>query len=150
MLKNYTSNVDAAASVYRIEQMLVANGATAIVKDYDSARNVAAIHFRIVQNGQEMMIRLPANVDAVQNILWNHYNKKGGGKKTRESFFEQAQRTAWKIVFDWVQVQMSMVRLAQAETFQVFLPYMFDGRQTFYASLKDRKFAGLLPPSVDA
>lgn len=66
-------------------------------------------------------------------------------KKKKSDFAEQAERTAWKIIQDWVEVQMSMIQTGQAETLQVFLPYVFDGKKTYYQALSESKFAGLLP-----
>lgn len=33
---------------------------------------------------------------------------------------------------DWVEVQMSMIQMKQAETLQVFMPYLWNGRETLY------------------
>ena len=42
----------------------------------------------------------------------------------------QAVRTAWRIVKDWVEAQMALVKTQMATTQEVFLPYavMKDGR----------------------
>jgi hypothetical protein len=64
-------------------------------------------------------------------------------------FAEQASRTAWKIVQDWIEVQMSMIQMKQADTLQVFLPYVYDGKRTFYQVLQQNNFRGLLPEKCD-
>lgn len=46
--------------------------------------------------------------------------------ETEKRYREQANRTAWKILYDWVEVQVTMVRLQQAQALEVFLPYAFD------------------------
>jgi hypothetical protein len=58
---------------------------------------------------------------------------------------EQSAKTAWKLQQDWVEVQLSMIQMGQAEMLQVFLPYVFNGRQTYYEALSERGFKGLLP-----
>ncbi len=43
---------------------------------------------------------------------------------------------------------MSMIQLKQADTLQVFLPYvMVDEQTSYYKMLNDQHFAGLLPPA---
>ena len=41
---------------------------------------------------------------------------------------------------------MSLIQMKQAEWMQVFLPYVWDGRQTFYDRLKGEGFKGLPDP----
>jgi hypothetical protein len=67
--------------------------------------------------------------------------------ETRKKLPEQAERTAWKIVADWVDAQMAMIELAQIEFMEVFLPYLYDAssEQTYFEKLRDKSFVGLLP-----
>lgn len=37
-----------------------------------------------------------------------------------------------------------MIQMKQADTLQVFLPYVFDGKRTYYQALKESNFRGLL------
>lgn len=155
-LKNYTSNVPVHQSIQRIEQVLLKSGVTGIMKEYGLNQKVVAVTFRIEggPNGTNL-IRLPADEEKATQALWRDYvgddlmpdgHVKSNSRKrqTKKDFAEQGARTAWRIIKDWVEVQMSMIQLQQADLMQVFLPYLYDGRRTYYQALKESNFAGLL------
>ena len=52
---------------------------------------------------------------------------------------EQAERTAWKFLADWVDIQLGLVELGQGEFLEVFLPYVYDPakQQTFFERIKE-------------
>ena|ERR1043165_5816094 len=145
-LKNYTSTIDAHLSMSRIEQYLVKAGATDISKKYDQGV-CRAITFRMLINNEPLFFQLPAKVDLCFNVLWKQIKKPQDG--TKEKIMIQAQRTAWKIVSDWVEIQLSMILLEQAEPMQVFLPYAYDpaSDETFYDKMKKSGFKALLGPA---
>lgn len=155
-LKNYTSNVPVSTTIFRIEQVLIRCGVSGIMKDYGINQKVIAITFRVyLSEGKPQMIRLPADEEKALDALWKDYlgddlnsdgEAKWGSRKRRDknSFKDQAARTAWKIIQDWVEVQMSMIQMQQADLAEVFLPYFYDGRKTYYQALKESHFAGLL------
>lgn len=148
-LKNYTSDVPVAQTIHRIEQVLVRCGATGIAKEYQGAK-ITAVTFRIVMDTKEQVVRIPAKEDAVQDALWQDYCRAvGRRRKIKADFRDQAERTAWKLMQDWIEVQMSMVMMKQADAMEVFLPFVWDGRQTFYAMLKERGFKGMLPEKCE-
>lgn len=160
-LKNYTSEVPVSQTVHRIEQVLIRCGVSGISKEYapGSVGIVAAVIFQIEtpQSGN-VSIRLPVNVNAAHDALWLNYADgdkltpdgtqlqwSSHKKKTKADFREQAERTAWKIIQDWVEVQLSMIQMKQAEAMEIFLPYIYDGNRTGYQLLKAGGFRGLLP-----
>ncbi len=164
-LKNYTSDVPASQTIFRIQQVLLKAGVSSINMDYGPAQEVIAITFAIQFDPSKppVSVRMPANVEAAQQALWLDYTD--GEKlsadgnslawnrrktKTKKDFLQQGERTAWKLVQDWIEVQISMIQLKQADFVQVFLPYVWDGRQTFYARLKDSGFKALMPPAEPA
>lgn len=51
---------------------------------------------------------------------------------------------------DWVEVQMSMIQMQQANFREVFLPYLWDGKRSFYQMVEESGFAGLLPEKTEA
>jgi len=142
-LKNYTSTVPAITSMGRIEKSLVAAGATNISKTYED-QVCTAITFRMVITGHvPMFFELPAKVEPCFNVLWAEVKRPK--PETKKNIREQAERTAWKIVADWVEIQLSMILLEQAEPLQVFLPYCYDPStdQTFYEKMKTNNFKQL-------
>lgn len=143
-LKNYTSEVPAITSMGRIEQCLVEAGATDISKKYED-QVCRAITFRMMVNGIPLFFQLPAKVDACFAALWGSMTSRGQQQADRKKWMVQAERTAWKIVSDWVEIQLSMIRLEQAEALQIFLPYVYDPAkdQTFFQALKANNFKQL-------
>ena len=141
-IKNYTSTVPASTSISRIQKVLVELGATDISMKYDPTTKIlVAISFRIVITGQmPMFFQLPAKVAPCFEVLWKEVKRPQ--PDTKRKTFEQAERTAWKIVSDWVEIQAAMILLEQAETLQIFLPYVYNPENdtTFYHQLKESKF----------
>src|SRR5271170_8090795 len=131
-LKNYTSGIPSERIISDIEALLITADASKVAKEVKN-KNVVAIMFELLCDGKPQIIRLPANVEAVQDWLWKeHVRNSVRNKRSKEDFLEQAERTAWKIMLDWTQVQISLIQLKQADALQVFLPYIWDGSQTYY------------------
>lgn len=140
-LKNYTSTVPATTSIGKIQRVLVEAGATDISQKYDPVSKVCiAISFRIKFKDTAMFFQLPAKVNACYEVLFKEVKRPQPDTKKR--VFEQAERTAWKIVSDWVEIQLAMIQMEQAEMMQVFLPYVYDLTKdtTFYDRLKESNF----------
>jgi hypothetical protein len=159
-LKNYTSDVPVSESIRRIEEVLLRCGVKNIAKEYGLNQKIVAITFRVEeQSGRGWTIRLPADEQRATDALFLDYADgqpiskdgqrieywSGRKRKQRKDFVAQGERTAWRIVKDWVEVQMSMIQLKQADLMEVFLPYAYDGRRTYYQALKESNYAGLLP-----
>ena len=142
-IKNYTSGVLAEKSISRIEKILVEMGATSVNKQYDSNKKIEAISFLIIVNGNTIPFKLPAKASEVYDVLRDEIKRPRKG--TLEKLYEQSERTAWRLVQEWVEIQMSMIKLKQADFVEVFLPYVYDyaNNKTFYQSIKDNGFKQL-------
>ncbi len=161
-LKNYTSDVPVNETIHRIEKVLIRCGVIGIMKEYAPDAAVQAMVFQLETPSGRVSIRLPADTQAALDAMWLDYvgddmlstDKKyilgnRAKKKRRCDFAEQASRTAWKIMQDWVEVQMSMIQLKQAEPLQVFLPYvMVNGTQNFYQRSIECGIKNLIPEHV--
>lgn len=151
ILKNRTSSVPVERTIARIEQALARAGAASIVKEYGPAADVAALKFDISVLERTITIHLPVNARAVAEMM--HRDFCARPRRVRrvmpklEYFLPQAERTAWKLMQDWVEVQLSLIAMKQADFLAVFLPYVYDARTrtTFYAHLKATGMRGLLP-----
>ncbi len=141
MLKNYTSDVPVSRTISRIEEIIARAKANDITKAYDNGRLVALCFGIYLPNGKLVTIRLPANTDAVYEALMKKIHKPQTGTAARVR--EQAERTAWKLMQDWIEVQLSLVEMQQAELAQVFLPYLWDGRQTLFQVWKKENYKAL-------
>lgn len=139
MLKNYTSGVPVDRTISRIEALLVEAGASNITKDYKDNK-LDAVCFMVVMpdSGNKVSVRLPAKVEAVYMTMKDAVKRPRKG--TLDKLHEQAARTAWKLMQDWVEVQLSLIQMHQVEFLQVFLPYVWTGKTTFYDLLKGQNF----------
>jgi len=72
---------------------------------------------------------LPANIEGVLKVF---------AKQKVKADREQAERTAWRNIRDWVLAQMAFVEAGNVEVDEVFLPYLTDGKgKTLYQVYKD-------------
>jgi len=141
MIKNYTSGVPVERTVMRIEVALIAAGAIGIYKDYKDGV-LGAICFSIQDPTSRLLsVRLPSDSKAVYEVLLSRMKRPR--KETLKKLKDQAARTSWKLVQDWVEIQISLIEMRQAEFLQVFLPYIWNGKQTYYESLKEGGFKAL-------
>ncbi len=133
-VKNYTSEVPASTSMAKIDDHLVEIGASNISKAYNDKKICTGITFLLYDERMKQTIafHLTAQVEATFKILMADIKKPISG--TKERVLAQANRTAWKILLDWTEVQCAMIKLGQAEPLQMFLPFVYDikKQETFY------------------
>jgi hypothetical protein len=144
-LKNYTSTVSIDRSVTMIEHCLVSAGAQHIAKSYNEKKDLARIIFQMeVAPGQPRMFKLPVRWDKVFKKMWRDVLKPHKG--TEDRVRDQAQRTAWKLLYDMVAVQVSNILIEQQDAAEAFLPYLYNGKtdRTLYEAAKENGFKALL------
>ena len=146
-LRNYTSSMLPERSVMLIEKKLVEIGASHIAKSYENS-NLSGIMFQVQDRDRPLSFKLPANVHLITKIMLSEIQKPRRGTESRIK--EQAERTAWKLLLDWVEVQASMVLIGRREVVEVFLPYLYDFQkdETLYQKLVSGGFKQLMPPKA--
>lgn len=122
-IRNYTSSVPVINSINYIEHRLSSAGATHIAKFYENNRPIGMI-FQINQNNIPLTFKLLAKSESVFEVLYSSFKRPR--PSTKDNIKMQADRTAWKILSDWIDIQVTMIQLEQAEFTEVFLPYFYD------------------------
>ena len=124
-IKNYTSNVDPFTSIGEIQSALAKAGAAMIMVDYDDGDPVA-VSFMLHTPFGDRGFSLPAPVEGTLRAF--------AKQKVRGADKQQARRTAWRNVRDWILAQCALVESCDVPVDQVFLPYMTDNTgRTLYA-----------------
>lgn len=141
-MKNYTSETPASTSMNKIEKALVKAGARDIMKSFNADGTCNTIAFILVLNAEVLKFQLPARLEAIYKKLYSGYTKPT--ERSKQICKAQAERTAWKIIADWVEIQITLIELDQAEALQLFLPYMTDGKESFYDKWKANNYLQLL------
>lgn len=101
--------------------------------DYDETGDPIGLTFGLLVEGQILGFQLPANIDGVLAAF-----KREKIKVDRE----QAKRTAWRNIRDWVLAQMAFVEAGNVQADEVFLPYLTDGRgTTLYTAFRSGQLA---------
>jgi len=71
-----------------------------------------------------------------------HYSLKREKVQARYATPEHAERVAWRIVKDWLEAQLAIIRTEMATLDQVMLPYMrADDGRTVYELYRDQALA---------
>jgi hypothetical protein len=148
MIRNYTSSVQADRSIAQIERKLVVAGARNIAKQYDEQHRVSGLVFDLpVGEGEHkktVPVALPARVERVAEAIMATYRR---GPRDKQKIYQQSERTAWKLMLDWVDVQLSLIELNQAEPAEVFMPYFVcAGKKTMYQVFSENNFKMLEAP----
>lgn len=139
-IKNYSSKVDVYTSLGEIQGALAKGGARKIMIDYDETGDPIGLTFGLLVEGQILGFQLPANIDGVLAAF-----KREKIKVDRE----QAKRTAWRNIRDWVLAQMAFVEAGNVQADEVFLPYLTDGHgTTLYTAFRSGQLA--LPGAPEA
>lgn len=145
-IKNYTSEIPASRSISSAEDTLISIGARNIMKEYDGFGKTDCLVFSIPKPGNQGVIafKLPSNREGIKKLLLKQY-KYTPNKSQLENVEQQAERTAWKNIKEWVELQAVMIKLEQVETIQVFLPYAYDvqKKETLFEKIKNNGFKAL-------
>ena len=137
MIKNYTSNVPPGRSVSHIEDLLVSHGATNVMKEFSNIGRLEGISFIIPINGSKIPFRFSAKTERVKEAMRAKIRRPR--KETLKRIEDQADRTAWKILSDSIEIQLTLVDLGQRELLEAFLAdaYDFKAKQSFFEKVKE-------------
>lgn len=115
-IKNYTTIVDVYTSVGEIQSALAKSGASKVMVEYNNGKP-AAVTFAINTACGVRGFSLPSPVEGTLRVFANQKIKQDP---------EQAEKTAWRNVRDWVLAQCALIQSCDVPIDQVFLPYLTD------------------------
>jgi hypothetical protein len=137
-IKNYTTEISAEKSMGEIQGLLRKVKVRGAYMSYDDDGEPIGLAFDVETNWGRRSYLLPADVDNVQRVLARQI---GPHRATRE----QAARVAWRLVKDWVAVQIAFIESGAAVFEQVMLPYMQDENGRTVYDLASERYQPALP-----
>ena len=139
-LLNYTMKVPAEKTASEIMSLLAKKGAVQVMTEFGpTGGQPVGLKWRVESVHGPLGFALPINVDAVYNVLTAQQVLATNPASRRH----QAERTAWRIVKEWVEAQMALIETEMVDMEEVFLPYMLTGNRTVYAVLSEGNFRAL-------
>jgi hypothetical protein len=113
-------------------------GAHQILTEFDNRGEPSGIAFAVIVAGGLRQFSLPVNAYAVQAVL------KRDQTVARYSSLEQAQRSAWRLLKDWLEAQLTFVETGMVTLEQAMLPYLRDREgRTVYELYLDGRVMGM-------
>lgn len=123
-IKNYTTKVDIYTSLGEIQGALARAGAQKIMVDYVDGKPTGVTFALYRENFGLQGFTLPAAVDGTLRVF---------SRQNVKPDREQAERTAWRNIRDWVLAQMALIESCDVPIDEVFLPYLINKEgQTLY------------------
>ena len=149
-LKNYTTRVPASKTAFQIAELLAKHGASQVTQEYEGTfghANVVGVSWVMQTPYGEVSFRLPVNVDKCHVVLMK---QKAMRSRDPGVAYEHSRNVAWRIVKNWVEVQLALLDTEMATLDQIMLPYVVgrDGR-TLYQHMLDGGYSQFALPSSD-
>jgi len=136
---NYTTTIGPMKSATECIGMLAEHGATDIGLTSDRG-TPTGIMFRIGTAWGPQQFTMPVNVKGVETALDKAYRR--GAIQKRFTGAEHASRVAWRVVKDWLEVQLALVEAGVADLTEVMIGYMnTEPGKTLYQSVAEQQLA---------
>ena len=118
-IKNYTTTKEEYESIAEIQLALAKHGARKIMIDYAENGDPQGVTFAVNTPCGYQGYILPANTEGVLAAF---------ARQKIKADRNQAQRTAWRNVRDWIMAQMAFIESGNVDMPEVFFPYMAVGK----------------------
>jgi len=136
-LLNYTTTVSVQKTVGEMHGLLVQAGARQISTDYSTTGAPSALTFTVETSYGPREFRLPADTSRVLAAM------RRNRVPPRYLNPEQAERVAWRILKDWLEAQLALLKIDMVTLDQVMLPYMQSEGRTVYEVYRDQQVLAL-------
>lgn len=136
-LLNYTTTVPVSRTIGQVQAVLVEAGARQIMTTYDHVGTPTGVMFSIDTANGLRAFTLPVHTHRVLEVM-----KRDRTVQPRFKTPEQAERIGWRIIKDWLEAQLAIIKTEMVTFEQVMLPYM---RTSDGQSMYELYVAGTLP-----
>lgn len=127
----HTTKVEPAKTAGQIMELLCRLGASDIIQRVED-KEVAGTGFRVEIEGEWVEYRLPIRWQPIFDYYVREHEakprkralKEGEAERAQEAMKAQAKRTAWRIVLEWLKVQLSFVDIGVRNALEVFMADM--------------------------
>ena len=139
-----STQISPAKSAQQITAVLQKLGVQQILTEFGDAGEITGLTFSVLVNDQVWPYRLPIRVEAVFAVI--NGRRQRSRTKMINTDRKQAERTAWRQLFRWVEAQVAIIATGMVQVDEVFLPYLrARGGQTFFESLSVDNYQKALP-----
>lgn len=145
VILNYTTEVSVEKSHAEVMKLLRDFGVYNIGTDYDPKTRIpTALSFVLETKIGPRQFQVPARIERVQRILTERY--KAGDRRLgpRHTTYEHASRVAWRVLKDWLEAQLAVVKLDLVDAGELFFGQLVAGPrgQTTYQLFEGRALLG--------
>ena len=131
-IMNYTTRIPAHQSLGEITALLAKNNATEIMTTFDSEGQPNGLKWRVRTPNGPTAFAMPVNIDAIFKTM----TRDRVHVKNADARRVQATNTAWRIIKDWVEMQLALLQTEMVDMEELSLPYMLWGERTVYQTLQ--------------
>ena len=132
-LLNYTPQIPPEQTASEIMSILTDKGATDVEILNEGDRKPIGLRWRVNAGQGPLTFAVPINAESVFQVL----TQQKVMLTKPDARMEQANRTAWRIIKNWMLAQMALIETNMATMDQVFLPYLLTDGQTLYHALAE-------------
>jgi len=142
-LRNYTSAISVQQTLSEIDELLLANNSSGISKVFRDGEVIEIVFTIKDQDGYQLNVQISVDIESVKQVLIDEMQSSRSRKIRSDSLNnieEQAKRTAWRLQYEMLSIQMSAIKLKQMKVDQVFFANIISQNgTTIYSALSSGK-----------
>jgi len=139
---NYTTVIDPTKTAGECFAMLARHGASKVMILFDDTKEPSGLAFEIATQWGQRQYTLPVNVPGVLAAL--QAGRRAGTVPNRYVNREQATRTAWRVLKDWLEAQLAMIESGISALEEIMLPWqMVEPGKTVFQAVNEESLPAL-------
>lgn len=125
-VKAATTTVSVTKSQSDLIALLRRYGARDFGFDEDPNGKEASVRFRVTTGGRDLPVQMRVDIEAVYRALYPVAAKGHGTQRAKvmDARREQSQRTAWRLLIDWIDAACSTTAIGLQSVEEVFMAHI--------------------------